>query len=210
MGVIELHFNSEFSVASLIQKGLQIMSVLLAEFCKWDSSTHQESLQGEFNRLTEQKVVRHKCSIGVFSPNGYSCLSEIIPVSPHAERCSSIAHFAHLTPAATGAFAVSAANEKCVRVDRIVRQFHSLHLALMCLPEPFCRLFRSSIFALNTKSSLIFTIRSLLKLPARFTSTVLSDFSGLIVFISTKSLPNLPSEPCANGLCLLMPYLASP
>src|SRR5690606_17041276 len=53
---------------------------------------------------------------------------------------------------------------KPVRQHVLVRQFHSLHLALMCLPVPFPKLFLSSIFALNSKSLLIFTIRSLLKL----------------------------------------------
>src|SRR5690554_1977766 len=101
-----------------------------------------------------------------------------------------------LTPASMRGYGMEA-KPQCSRrrVPGLVRQFHSLHLALMCLPVPFPKFFRSSIFALNSKFLLIFTIRSLLKLPALFTSTALSDLNGLIVFISTKSFPNLPSEP---------------
>jgi len=59
-------------------------------------------------------------------------------------------------------------------------------------PDPFPRALRSMSRDSNCQSGEIRTTASLLKLPARFTRTRPSPFSGEMVFTSTKSSPIRP------------------
>ena len=85
--------------------------------------------------------------------------------------------------------------------------FSDCHLILICLPFPLPSVLRSSIFASNSKNSLILTTKSLLKLPARFTCVDSFAFSGDMVFISIQSFPNRPSDPLVPGVCRTIPKL---
>ena len=89
--------------------------------------------------------------------------------------------------------------------DEFYSSFSDCHLILICLPFPLPSVLRSSIFASNSKNSLILTTKSLLKLPARFTCVDSFAFSGDMVFISIQSFPKRPSDPLVPGVCRTIP-----
>ena len=91
--------------------------------------------------------------------------------------------------------------------DEFDSSFSDCHLILICLPFPFPlpSVLRSSIFASNSKNSLILTTKSLLKLPARFICVDSFAFSGDMVFISIQSFPKRPADPLVPGVCRTIP-----